>query len=81
MKDKKRIIILAALGIISFAASYLVSGWLGGEEPKSSSQPSADQASPDQMVIGAPPTPGSVQPITIIMKERVLDRLTKELRL
>lgn len=81
MKDKKRIIILGALAIISFAASYLVSGWLGGEEPKPSPQPSDGQAPPDQMVIGAPPAPGSIQPITIIMKERELDRLAKELRL
>ena len=79
--NKKRLIILIALAIISFAASYLISGWLGKEDPIPSQQPSDDQATPDQMVIGVPPAPGSVEAATIRMKERELDRLSKELRL
>lgn len=81
MKGKKRIIILAVLGALSFAASYLVAGWLNGEKGEPGPQPAAAQAQQGLLEVGEVPTPGSVQPVTISMKERELDRLAKELRL
>ena len=81
MKGKKRIIILAVLGALSFAASYLVSGWLSGGKAEPGPQLTADQAQQGLLEIGEVPTPTSVQPVTISMKERELDRLAKELRL
>ena len=83
MKGKKQIIILVALAVVSFAVSYLVSGWLSGQKPGPSPQPLAGQTTQEQLGIGGVPTPtlGSVQPVTISMKEQELDRLGKELRL
>ncbi len=81
MKGKKRIIILAVLGALSFAASYLVSGWLSGRKAEPAPQAPGGQAQQGPLEIGEVPTPTSVQPVTISMKERELDRLAKELRL
>ncbi len=81
MKGKKQIIILVALAVVSFAVSYLASGWLGGGKPGPSPQPPTRQATQEQLGIGGVLTPGSVQPVTVSMKEQELDRLGKELRL
>ena len=81
MKGKKQIIILVALAVVSFAVSYLVSGWLSGQKPGPSPQGPAGQATQEQLGISGVLTPGAVQPVTISMKEQELDRLGKELRL
>lgn len=81
MRGKKRIIILAVLGVLSFAASYVVSGWLSGKKAGPALQEPSRQAQQGLLEIGEIPTPASVQPVTISMKERELDRLAKELRL
>ena len=82
MKGKLRIIFLAAIAVISFAGSYLVSPWLGDKlapapEPQGQEkQPGLGE--PDESVAVSA---GGVSRPTIAMKEKELTTMIRELRL
>jgi hypothetical protein len=87
MKGKMRIIILAAIAILSFAASYIISPWLGGQSnaPLSAgvnapqTQPEAKTGSQSQGLgsVGNE----SIQPASFSIQSPELKTLITELRL
>ena len=82
MSGKLKIIALAALGLVVFAAAFVLSTFVGDDgqavvEPAGqAAQEGEDQGAGLQEALAD----GSVQPVTLRMKERELDELVKELR-
>jgi len=86
MKGKLRIIILATIAVASFAASYFISPWLGGQPSApvaAAGQNPQDQSGAKAQSSGAATSlgPESVQPVGLTMKSRELKTLITELRL
>lgn len=82
MQGKLRIIILAAIAVICFAVSYVVSPWLGGEvapPPVPGAQDKQPAADGQDGPVAVPA--GGVSHPTIAMKEKELTTMIRELRL
>jgi len=81
MKGKLRIIILAAIAVTSFAVSYFISPWLGGNSA-APTQPSGGQVQNPAPETGADPVAAAAGRAPVAaLKNRELKTLITELRL
>jgi hypothetical protein len=82
MTGKMRWIVLAVLVVVGFCGSYLVSGWLGGGgKLPDKVAPAAPQQTEDMFAETPQPTSAPAQQPSVVMKEKELNALIKELRL
>jgi len=81
MKGKMRIIILAAVALVSFTVAYLVSPKLGSAGGAATGADARGKQPKDGEAIPGLELATSAQPVTIAMKEQELTLLIKELRL